>query len=68
MRYGELQGIISTAEEDNEETIGEPAGYTEIVSAVENDVDFITKLQAVIDSEDDLQKLLRQLTEEDSDT
>lgn len=62
--FGELQGILSTEEEATNEEV--PEGYDALKAAVNENQDYLITLQQTIDSEDEIQKLLRLQTEEEA--
>jgi|GEM_PF-2979645 hypothetical protein len=62
--FGELQGILSTAEETGNDE--KPEGYDALQSAINRDQDYVIHLQKTIDSEDEIQRLLILQTEEDA--
>lgn len=62
--FGELQGILSTAEEAGNDE--KPEGYDALQSAINGNQDYMIHLQETIDSEDEIQRLLRLQTEEDA--
>ncbi|MEE1517653.1 MAG: hypothetical protein UF228_08655 [Lachnospiraceae bacterium] len=62
--YGELQGIIST-KEGTDETTSVPEEYEIINSVVMSDDTFVERLEEILRSEDELNRLIRVKTEDE---
>ncbi len=65
--YGELQGILSTGAEETTASETLPEGYAVIKTAVDADVDYISRLKITVGSQITLQQLIRKLESQERD-
>ena len=65
--YGELQGILSTGNEEVSASETAPEGYDVIKVAVDRDAEFIDRLKITVGSQMTIQQLIRKLESQDRD-
>lgn len=65
--YGELQGILSTGNEEVSGAETAPEGYDVIKVAVDRDAEFIDRLKITVGSQMTIQQLIRKLESQDRD-
>ena len=65
--YGELQGIMSTGNEETIDAEAEPEGYALIKAAVEEDSEYISRLKITIGTQTTIQDYIKKLESQDRD-